>query len=233
MGFLDHLEELRHRLIKAVLSIFLFSGIAFYCSEQLVDLIQIPIGDVQLYNIAVTGAFYAYLKISLIAGFIGSAPVIFYQMWSFVSPGLYKKERLFIIPLVFISTILFVIGAGFCFMVVLPLSIDFLTGFSGEQIINTITIGSYISFAGLLMMAFGFGFQMPIAAYFLGKMGIVNARMLSKGRRYALVGILIVSAIITPPDVFTQVMLSIPLYMLYEISILVVRVTGKPKADKS
>ncbi len=234
MGFLDHLEELRRRLLKSVLAVVVCAIGAFYFSTELMELIKIPLdGQVQLYNIQVTGSFYAYLKISLIVGILAALPILFYQMWSFISPGLYRRERLAILPLVFFSTLLFALGGSFCFKIVLPLSFSFLIGFSGDTIINTITIGSYISFVGLLLMAFGFGFQLPILAYFLGKMGIVTPRMLQKGRRYALVGILIVGAIITPPDIFTQFLLAVPLYILYEVSILVVKSTGKRKEEVS
>ena len=229
MPFLEHLEELRWRLIKAVLSIIVCAFVAFNFAEYLVIFIRRPLGDIQLYNIAVTGAFYAYIKISLISGLVVALPYVFYQLWSFIAPGLYKKERLMIIPLVLISTILFLVGAAFCFEYVLPVSFDFLISFGGEQIENTITIGSYISFVGLLLMAFGFGFQMPLLSYFLGKMGVINAQMLGRGRRYAIVGILIVGAIITTPDVFTQFMLAGPLYILYEVSIIIVRITQKNK----
>jgi sec-independent protein translocase protein TatC len=227
MGFLEHLEELRWRLLKSVLTVVVFSIAAFYFSDRIITFIKLPLGDVQLYNIQVTGSFYAYLKVSLITGVLASLPIVFYQMWSFISPGLYKKEKILILPLVLTSTALFLIGAGFCFVVVLPLSFKFLIGFSGELIVNTITIGSYISFVGLLLIAFGTAFQLPVVAYVLGKIGLVTPRGLSKGRRYALITILISAAIITPPDVFTQVLLAAPLYFLYEISILVVKFTGK------
>lgn len=227
MPFLHHLEELRWRLIKSVLSVVIFSIVSYFFAEYLIIFIKKPLGDVQLYNISVTGSFYAYLKVSLIAGILGALPITFYQLWAFISPGLYKKERMMIIPLVLISTILFLIGATFCFIIVLPISFNFLIGFAGELIQNTITIGSYISFVGLLLMAFGFGFQMPLLSYFLAKMGIITSDFLARGRRYSIVVILIVGAIITPPDVFTQFLLAVPLYILYEISIIVVRLTQK------
>ncbi len=232
MPFLEHLEELRWRLLKSVLAVVVMSGVAFYFSDQLVWLIKKPLGETKLYNIAVTGAFYAYLKVALVAGVLGALPFVFYQMWAFISPGLYKREKLAIIPLVIASTLLFLTGAVFCYFTVLPLAFKFLIGFGGELIINTITIGSYISFVGLLIIAFGMGFQLPILAYFLGKMGLINARMLGKGRRYAFVTILIAGAIITPPDIFTQVLLAIPLYILYEVSIIVVRVVQRKKREK-
>lgn len=225
MPFLAHLEELRWRVLKSILAIIVMSMVAFYFAEDLVRLIKIPFGDYKLYNIQVTGTFYAYLKIALFAGVLGALPIIFFQMWTFISPGLYKREKAVILPLVVISTILFIIGGAFCFLVVLPVAFKFLMGFSGELIENTITIGSYINFVGLLTLAFGFGFQMPIVAYFLAKLGLITPTFLSKGRRYAAPLLLIIGAIFTPPDVFTQVLLAVPMYLLYEVSIIVVRIT--------
>ncbi len=229
MPFLEHLEELRRRLIKAFLAVVVMSGVAFYFADQLMVLIQIPLGDVPLHNMQVTGAFYAYLKIALITGVVGALPVIFYQMWCFIAPGLYMREKAAMLPLIFVSIILFVIGGGFCFVIVLPLALKFLIGFADDLIVNYITIGSYVSFAGLLLLAFGFGFQMPIVAYFLGKMGLITPQFLAKGRRYAFVIILVAAAIITPPDIFTQVLLAFPLYILYEVSIIVVRMVEPRK----
>ncbi|NOY88752.1 MAG: twin-arginine translocase subunit TatC [FCB group bacterium] len=232
MPFLEHLEELRWRLLKSIVAVIVLAFVAFYFSDYLIRFIKIPLGDVPLYNIKVTGSFYAYLKVSLITGLLAALPVVFYQLWSFISPGLYKHEKAMVIPLVMISTILFLIGGAFCFVMVLPLSFKFLTGFSGDIIKNTITIGSYINFVGLLLISFGFAFQLPILAYFLAKIGLISAHTLSKGRRYAVVMILIVGAILTPPDVFTQVLLAVPLYFLYEISIVVVKITQRKKHKK-
>ncbi|HUV30158.1 MAG TPA: twin-arginine translocase subunit TatC [Acidobacteriota bacterium] len=227
MPFLEHVEELRRRILKSLLAVVVMSGAAFYFSDELIKLIKIPIGDTPLHNIQVTGTFYAYLKISLITGVVAALPVVFYQMWAFISPGLLRREKIVILPLVLISTVLFVIGGGFCFVVVLPIALRFLIGFGGELVINYITIGSYISFAGLLLLAFGFAFQLPIVSYILGRIGLISSRGLAKGRRYAAVLILVVAAIITPPDVFTQVLLAVPIYLLYEISIVVVYLTGR------
>ena len=228
MPFLEHLEELRRRLIRCVIAVVIMAVAALYFSNELMHLIIKPMGDTPLHNIQVTGTFVAYMKVSLITGVVAALPIIFYQMWAFVAPGLYRREKSAILPLIFISTLLFAIGGVFCYMVVLPIALNFLIGFGGEEIIDTITISSYINFAGLMILAFGFSFQMPILAYFLGKMGIVSASFLGKGRRYAVVIILAVGAIITPPDVFSQVLLAVPLYFLYEISIIVVRIV-QPK----
>lgn len=227
MSFLGHLEELRWRLLKSVLAVIVMSGAAFYFSDPLLRFLVEPLGGVKLHYTEVTGSFYAYLKISLIAGIMCALPVIFYQLWSFISPGLHSHEKTAILPLVAVSTFLFLVGAAFCYMVVLPISLAFLIGFAGDILSPIITVGSYISFAGLLLIAFGFGFQLPVLCYLLGRMGVISAGFLAKGRRYAIVGILIAGAIITPPDVFTQVLLAVPIYLLYEISIIVVRITGK------
>ncbi|MBD3258404.1 twin-arginine translocase subunit TatC [candidate division GN15 bacterium] len=228
MPFLEHLEELRKRLIWSALAVVVGAGGAFYFSDVLMEFIQKPMGGEPLHNMQVTGTFYAYLKVSLIAGVVAVLPFVFYQMWAFVAPGLYQREKAAIIPLLLISTILFGIGGAFCYLVVLPIAIQFLIGFGDGTITNYITIGSYINFAGLLILAFGFSFQLPIVSYFLGKMGVISASFLAKGRRYAFVIILIVGAIITPPDVITQLLLAGPIYLLYEISIIIVRVV-QPK----
>ena len=227
MSFVDHLEELRWRLFKAVLAVVIMAIAAFYFSDELFRFLIIPLGDVKLHVTEVTGSFYAYLKVSFFAGIFGALPVVFYQLWTFISPGLYKHEKKVVIPLVVISSLLFLAGATFCYYIVLPLALKFLIGFSGELLNPIITVGSYISFTGLLLIAFGFAFELPIVAFFLGKIGLVSSRFMAKGRRYAIVAILILGAIITPPDVFTQVLLAIPIYLLYEISIIIVRLTGK------
>ncbi len=228
MPFLNHLEELRWRLLKSFLAIVVTAIAAFYYSEQIMQFIIAPLGDRKLYFTEVTGSFYAFLKLSILTGILAASPVVFYQIWAFVSPGLYSKEKLQILPLVFVSTLLFLVGAGFCYYTVLPYSLKFLIGFSGDLLSPLITVGSYISFAGMLMLAFGICFQLPLAAYFLGRIGIISSMMLRKGRRYAVILILIFAAILTPsPDIATQLMLAVPLYLLYEISIVIVRYTGK------
>lgn len=228
MPFLDHLEELRRRILKSILAVVILSGIAFYFSEDLMRVLIRPLGDIKLHVTEVSGSFYAYIKVALIFGIGGSLPIIFYQLWMFISPGLYRRERAMILPLILLSVVLFLIGAGFCYFVVLPLALHFLIGFGGDILSPIITVSSYLGFAGMLLLAFGFGFELPIMAYFLGKMGVVSSQALGRSRRYAIVIILIVAAILTPtPDVFTQLLLAVPLYILFEISIVVVRASGR------
>ena len=231
--FLDHLEDLRWRLLKAVISLIVAAGGCFYFADYIVAFIIKPLGETKLFVTEVTGSFYAYLKISLIAGVMAALPVIFYQLWSFVSPGLYRSEKILVLPLVAVSTLLFLGGAAFCYYLVLPIALKFLIGFSGDLLSPIITVGSYISFVGMLLLAFGFGFEIPVIAYFLGKIGLISTKTLKKGRRYAIVLILVFAAFLTPtPDVATQLMLAVPLYILYEISIIIVHFTGyKPQKD--
>jgi sec-independent protein translocase protein TatC len=227
MGFLDHLEELRGRIIKSLISIILFSIVAYVFSERLLEFITGPIPEV--YFMAPTEAFSTRIKISLITGIIISVPVIFYHVWKFIAPGLFQKEIRMVIPFVLASTGFFLIGAVFCFFLVLPLSIKFLLGFGTEKLKPMIQIKDYVSFVSYLILAFGAVFELPVISYFLGKIGMISANTLRKGRRYAIVTILVVAAVITPPDVFSQLMLAGPLYFLYEVSILVVKITGKKK----
>ena len=233
MPFLEHLDQLRWRLLKSMIAVVITSIVAFTFSDQLFGLIVAPLEGKQLQAIDVTGEFYAFLKVSLITGVFAAVPIIFYQLWAFVSPGLYAEEKGSIIPLVIISSLLFLLGAGFCWWVVLPLSLTYLIGFSDGLILSQPTIGSYISFAGTLLIAFGLGFEMPVAAFFLGKIGILKSNFMCRGRRYAIVAILIVAAILTPADIFSQVMLAGPLYILYEISILLVKSIERGKARKA
>lgn len=227
MGFLDHLEELRGRIIKSLISIIIFSIAAYFFSEKLIDFITAPIPEV--YFMAPTEAFSTRIKISLIAGIIVSVPVIFYHVWKFIAPGLFEKEIKMIIPAVLSSTIFFLIGAVFCFLFVLPLSIKFLLGFGTEKLKPMIKIKDYVSFVSYMILAFGAVFELPVISYFLGKIGIITPRTLTKGRRYAVTGILVLAAVITPPDVFSQFMLAGPLYFLYEVSIIVVRIIQRKK----
>ncbi len=229
MSFVEHLEELRWRLLKSLLAVIIMTGLAFFFSKQLMAFIIAPLGEIKLYVTQVTGSFYAYLKISFFGGIIAASPIVFYQLWAFVAPGLYPHEKSRLLPLVLISTVLFGVGAGFCYLVVLPIALKFLIGFSGDLLSPIITVGSYLTFAGMLMLSFGLAFEIPVIAFFLGKVGIVSSRFLAKGRPYAVVLILVAGAILTPPDVATQLMLAVPLYVLYEVSIIIVRLTGKRK----
>lgn len=230
MSFLEHLEEMRRRIIRCLIFILIFSIVAYFFSEWIIDFIARPVE--KLYFLDPTEAFAMRIKISIIMGIILSIPVIFYHLWQFIVPGLFEKEIKLVIPVVIFSTIFFIIGASFCFFLVLPLGIKFLLGFGTDKLSPMIKIGSYISFVSYMTLAFGAVFELPVVSYFLGRVGIITSRTLAKGRRYAFVGILILASVLTPPDLFSQLMLAGPLYILYEISILVVKITQKKKLEK-
>lgn len=227
MSFLEHLEELRWRLVKSVATVLAFSIAAYFFSDAILDLITKPL-DVPVYFMAPTEAFAVRIKLSLLAGVVFALPVIFYQVWQFVVPGLYAREVRMVIPVVLLATLFFIAGAGFCFFLVIPKAMGFLMGFGTEKLKPMIAVGRYVSFVGWMTFAFGAVFELPIASFLLGRLGIVSSRMLRGGRRYAVIGILILAAIATPtPDAFSQLMLAGPLYVLYEVSIVVVRLTGR------
>ncbi len=228
MPFLEHLDELRRRLLKAAVGVIICAILAFYFSDHIMRFLMAPLNGTPLYNMKVVGTFYAYMKVALFTGLLASLPIVFYQIWNFVAPGLYRKEKSAVVPIVVVSTFLFLLGAAFCYYLALPIALKFLLGFADELITNYITIDDYISFVGFLMLAFGLSFELPVVAYFLGKFGLIKSSMLAKGRRYAIVIILLIAAVVTPtPDIFTQLLLAVPMYALYEISIIVIKMTGK------
>lgn len=237
MSFTAHLSELRKRLIVCFIAVGIGFCIAYAYSAEIFDwLVQpligvLPPGDKLVFT-ALPEAFFIYIKASLIAGTVLAAPVIFYELWMFVAPGLYQKEKKFVLPFVLISSLLFVCGALFGYYVVFPVGFRFLVGFSTENIRALPSLQLYLSFSLKMLLGFGLVFELPVLAYFLGRIGILNARMMAQNRRIAILLIFIVAAIVTPPDVASQVMLAIPLYLLFEGSILIVRFTGRNKPEK-
>jgi sec-independent protein translocase protein TatC len=228
MPFLEHLEELRRRLIISIASVLIISIGGYFISDAMIEFLTRPIDKV--YFMGVTEAFAVKIKVSLFFGLFASLPVIFYQGWRFVLPGLTRKEVVMVLPMTVAMTVFFFIGASFCFFVVLPVGISFLLGFGTERLEPMIAIERYISFVGWMVISFGLVFELPVVTYILGRLGVVDAPMLRKGRRYAVVGILVVAAVATPsPDVFSQLMLAGPLYLLYELSVALVAISGRKK----
>ncbi|GAB4323422.1 MAG: hypothetical protein Kow0074_15660 [Candidatus Zixiibacteriota bacterium] len=229
MSFWEHLEELRWRLIKSMSAILILSIVAYVFADQLIDIVTYPVDEV--YFMGPTEAFSVRIKISLFAGFIAAIPIILYQVWQFVVPGLYAHEVRMAAPVVIFASLFFVGGAAFCWFFVLPVGLQFLMGFGTEKMKPMIAVGKYVSFVGWMTISFGVVFQLPIISFFLGRLGILSSRQMKTGRRYALIGILIVAAAVTPsPDVFSQLMLAGPLYLLYEASVILVRMTGRAEA---
>jgi sec-independent protein translocase protein TatC len=237
MSFTAHLGELRKRLIICFVAVGIGFAVAYAYSAEIFEwLVQpligvLPPGDKLVFT-ALPEAFFIYIKASLIAGTVLASPVIFYELWMFVAPGLYQKEKKFVLPFVIISSLLFALGALFGYYVVFPVGFRFLVGFSTENIRALPSLQLYLSFCLKLLLGFGLVFEFPVLAYFLGRIGIINSSMMAKNRRIAILLIFVVAAVVTPPDVASQIMLAIPLYILYEGSILIVKFTGKkPKEE--
>jgi sec-independent protein translocase protein TatC len=176
--------------------------------------------------------FFTYLKVAFLSGALLMAPFIFYQLWMFVAPGLYRNEKKLVIPFVVTSTILFLGGALFGYFVVFPFGFKFFIGFSNEYVKALPSVKEYFSFAIKLLFAFGIVFELPVVIFFLTKMGIVTPEVLRRKRKYAILLTFVLGAILTPPDVITQCMMAGPLILLYEIGILVSVMARKKKEEK-
>jgi sec-independent protein translocase protein TatC len=176
--------------------------------------------------------FLTYIKVAFLAGVLLAAPLIFYELWMFAAPGLYQKEKKFLIPFVVSSTVLFVGGSLFGYSVVFPFGFKFFMGFSNEYVKALPSVKQYFSFSTKLLFAFGVVFELPVVIYFLAKMGLVTPALLKKKRKYAILLTFVIAAILTPPDVITQCMMAGPLIILYEIGILVARFAQKKKGKE-
>lgn len=250
MSFLEHLEVLRWHLVRSVSSIFIFAIAAFIAkgfifdtlllgpkgpnfwtyrmlcklSERfgLSDLLCITDIPFELINISMAGQFTTHIIVSIIAGFIVSFPYIVFEIWRFIKPGLYEGERKYATGMVFYTSVLFMLGVLFGYYIIAPLSVNFLGSYRvSELVVNQIDLNSYFSTIATLVLASGVVFELPILIYFLTKIGVVTPDSLRQYRKHAVVGILILAAVITPPDVSSQILVFFPLMFLYEVSILV------------
>lgn len=231
MPFLDHLEELRWRLIKSIAAVVISSVVVYFFSDLVLSLLIKPYNDAIVYLqkpnaqklifLSPTGGFMIRIKLSVFMGLLLSLPVIFYQLWQFVVPGLLSKERKYVPLVALFSTVCFLLGAAFCYLLVLRFGLRFLLDFETADLVATISINEYLSFVTMLILVFGLVFELPILSFFLAKLGLITPAFLRHYRRHGIVIMFVLSAIITPPDVFTQVLLAAPLVVLYEISILV------------
>lgn len=234
LPFTAHLEELRRRLIASFAAVGIGFVLCYTVKETLFEILTRPLIEVMPNDgkIIFTGlpeAFFTYLKVSFLAGLMLSAPVLLYHFWMFVAPGLYRKERHLLLPILFLSSVFFVGGALFGYFVVFPFGFQFFLGFATEHIQALPSMREYLSFAAKLLLAFGLVFEMPLVITALARLGIVSPEQLKRFRKYAVVVFFAGSAIITPPDVVTQVMMALPLMLLYEISIFSARMFRRRK----
>ena len=223
MPFLDHLEELRWRLIKSIASVLIGAVISFYFIDQIIEFLVKPTealkNSMDLQVLKVQGMFMIKWSIALFGGIIISIPFLTFQIWKFVAPGLYIDEKKYIIPLIIFTFLSFLCGLIFAYMIVIPFSLGFFTSVGFEGIQNNFSINYYFSFITWLMIGSGLIFELPVIVFILSIIGLLTPAFMRHYRRYAIVIILVLSAFITPPDPVSLVLMSIPLLVLYEVSI--------------
>ena len=223
MAFIDHLEELRWRILKSLGSILVMAILTFNFADYLVYILTAPADNrgIGLQTLTPQGMFILKWNLAIIGGFILSIPVITIQIWKFVSPGLYNRERKILLPLIITVFLCFILGAIFAYMVILPFSLNFFASMVTENVQNNFSINYYFSFVLALIIGSGIIFEMPVASFLFSSIGIITPSFLRKFRREAIMITVILSAIITPPDPISLIIMSIPMVVLYEISILV------------
>jgi sec-independent protein translocase protein TatC len=232
LPFLAHLTELRNRLLVVVIVLGVALVFTYAYKEQIFNLLMrpfivvMPKGSSFIFT-SVTEAFMAYFKLSLVAAVFVASPVILYELWMFVAPGLYEKEKKYVVPFITFGSALFVTGILFCYFLVMPFLFRFFVHFGNDFVIPMPSLKEYLGLAIKLLLMFGLMFEMPLLVYYLAKIGVVRYDTLARKRRYAILGIFVVSAVITPPDVASQMLMVVPLYGLYEISIIIARVFGR------
>ncbi|MGD9236221.1 MAG: twin-arginine translocase subunit TatC [Desulfobacterales bacterium] len=232
--FTSHLEELRSRLIKTFIAIGIGFAASYGFKEKLFEILVRPLvkvmetGDHLIFT-GLPEAFFTYLKVSLLAGIMLASPVILYQFWMFVAPGLYKNERRLMGPIVLLSSFFFIAGALFGYFIVFPWGFKFFLGFATESIRPLPSMKEYLAFSAKLLLAFGLVFELPMVLTFMARLGIVSVDFLKRNRKYAVLLFFAGAAILTPPDVVTQVMMALPLMFMYELSIIGARIFGKKK----
>lgn len=232
MGLLDHLAELRSVLMHSLIAGLAATILCWFWSADLLDLLIQPIEDEGVYFTAPPEAFITRLKLSGAVGLFVVAPFIFFKIYQFVLPGLYDRERRMVTPLLLATSALFYAGVGFAFLVVIPMVIAFMLKFGTENLLPLIGVGSYFSFVSRLCLAFGLIFELPILVLVLSVMGLVDPKMLLRTWRYAVLVIAAVAALITPPDIISQVAMAGPVLVLYIGSVLVAMVVTRKKKKR-
>jgi sec-independent protein translocase protein TatC len=230
MPFMEHLGELRVRIMRAMYGLLAGTVIALPFSERIVDWLARPITRLgyELVFTAPAEAFWVQMKVGLIAGVFIAAPIILWQVWAFIAPGLHGHEKKYAVPFVLIGSVMFLAGGAFSLFVVTPYALTFLLGYARPGLKPMITIQNHVDFLLKFTLAFGAVFELPLALTLLARMGVVNARMLAKNRKYAILGAFVAGAVLTPtPDAFNQALMAGPLIILYEVGIVCARIFGR------
>ena len=233
--FFSHLKELRDRLVVCIIAVAIAFILTYYFKERLFHFLMQPFVRVMpaqssFIFTGITEAFITYFKISIVAALFVAAPVILYEFWMFVAPGLYENEKKYVYPFIISGSLCFILGALFCYFIVMPNIYHFFVSYAQDFVIPMPDLKSYMSLTLKLLIIFGLIFELPLVAFYLSRAGIINARMLAKRRRYAILSVFIISAIITPPDVVSMILVALPLWGLFELGILIAKVFGKKEA---
>ena len=237
-SFMSHLVELRDRLLRCAIALIVVFGLLFYWARDLYAILaqpllaKLPAGG-QLIATEVTAPFFVPIKVTMMAALVIALPYLLYQIWAFVAPGLYAHEKKLVVPLIISSTLLFLCGMAFAYFLVFPVVFTFIIKVAPEGVAVMTDISKYLDFVLTLFIAFGVTFEVPVAVVILVRMGMVSVAKLREIRPYVIVGAFVIGAIFTPPDVVSQVMLAVPLWVLYEIGIFVAQWVGKSAAAET
>jgi sec-independent protein translocase protein TatC len=232
-----HIADLRKRLTISTITVVVMFFACFSFYEPILEWMMAPVKHAlpvgtSMIAVEIQETFFTAMKVAFFAGFIISLPVIFWQLWLFLAPGLYDHEKKLVVPFVFFATLMFLLGASFAYYIVVPIGFDFLIAFGNSVVSVLPSIGKYVGFFTKLMIGFGIAFELPVITFFLAKIGIVNDQMLKDFFRYAVVLIFIISAILTPPDVISQVLMAAPLLILYGVSIYIAKVFNPAQKEE-
>jgi len=231
-----HLQELRKRLILSFIAIGVGFFVCYALKESLFDILAAPLinkvmpSGGSLIFTSVAEAFFTYMKVAFIAGLILASPFVLYQIWAFVAPGLYQKEKRYAVPFVLGGSIFFAMGVLFGYYVAIPVAFKFLLGYATDFIKPMPSMKEYLSFSIKFLLAFGLVFEFPVVLVLLSRIGVIDAKMLARQRKYAILLIFVFAAVMTPPDFISQVLMALPLMGLYELSILLSKLFGKKPA---
>jgi sec-independent protein translocase protein TatC len=235
MSFIGHLEELRKRIIVCLVALCITFAVAYAFKEKLFQILMKPLmkawapGQHMIFT-GLTEAFFCYIKTAFVAAILFAIPVIMYQLWLFIAPGLYDKEKRLLLPFVFLSSFFFIGGACFGYFIALPYAFQYLMGFTTDYVKAMPSMKEYLNLASMLLLAFGCTFELPLILTLLAKVGIVTGSFLNKQRKYATLLIFLTAAIVTPtPDVVNQLLVAVPLMVLYEVGVIGAFIFGKKK----
>jgi len=227
-----HLQELRKRLILSFIAVGGGFALCYTFAEKIFDILAAPLLEMMpqggsLIFTSVAEAFFTYMKVAFVAGLILASPFVLYQIWAFVAPGLYRHEKKYVVPFVLAGSFFFALGIFFGYYVALPIGFKFLLGFATDFIKPLPSMKEYLSFSIKFLLAFGLVFEFPVVLVLLARIGVVDARTLARQRKYAILLIFVFAAILTPPDIVSQVIVALPMIGLYELSILLSKLFGK------